>query len=241
MGPQEIAQFLEMNENTVRARLAGLLRKGLISRPYYGKYVITPIHGAGVISGGPRAQNVVMQVKTRVLESDEVHLELGGHLSLQIWFGMKRQQITYRIGVPFGVDLLGLVLVHHIVDRELRARGYEIPPDEAWLLRDCEFFTDYNGFKLEGLQAATFTGMKGQLEKYYMKGSIRREVRTGDLKGVRLPELRALLEGGVDAAQTHRRLDLLEQKVGELTDAIKGGNRLVQGVITNYFRREDPV
>lgn len=236
VGPSEIASSLDINPNTVRARLSGLLGKGLISRPSWGKYVIKIRHPLNLIGGGPRAQNVIVQVDAQVRESDEVRLKLDRFLSLQIWWGLQRQRITYRVGVPYGLDVLGLVLVHHIVEREMKARGYDAPPWDAWLLVDCEFFTDYNGFKLEGLQSATFTGMLGQLEKYYTKPAVRREVRMGKTKGVRLTELRTLLEGGVDAAQTHRRLDVLEVRVEELTDAIKGGNRMVQATLQKALR-----
>lgn len=236
VGPREIAQNLKINPNTVRARLSGLMDKGLISRPSWGKYLINIRQGMSLIGGGPRAQNVIVQVDAQVRESDEVRLELDRFLSLQIWFGMQRQRITYRVGVPYGLDVLGLVLVHHVVERELLARGYDAPPWDAWQLVDCEFFTDYNGFRLEGLQSATFSGMIGQLEKYYNKNGIRREVRVGKLKGVGLREIRTLLEGGVDAAQTHRRLDILEVRVEELTDAIKGGNRMVQATLEKALR-----
>lgn len=231
--PLEISQKLNLNPDSVRSLLSKMVSKGLLSRPSYGFYALSPTHGLGVSRGGVRVQNLVVVAEgVPVLVSDGVVVGIRDLVSVRVSFGVKRGRVSYHVGVPLGLDLVGLVLIHHVVLGEVSARGYCVP-DEAWMVRNVEFLTDYGGFRLEGFEGCTFWGMVGELEKYYNRTGVRREVRASPV-GVRLGELRALLEGGVDAAQVHRRLNLLEEELREVKGSVKGLARMTfRGVKLN--------
>lgn len=237
--PYEIASSLNLNHGSVRSRLSKMVGKGIISRPRRGFYRLNIGHGlmlsSGVV-GGPRVQNLwVVAGGVGVLASDEVVLD-AGVCRVTIVFGLQRGKISYRVAVPLGLDLIGLGLVHWIVVREVEGRGYVVPED-GWMVKNVEFLNDYNGFKLEGFESCTFSGMFGELEKYYNRSGVRREVRAAP-RGVRLSELRSLLGGGVDSSQMHRRLNDLEEGMRVLTEAVKGSNRLSQALLEAYLRRQ---
>lgn len=227
VGAYEIAQNLGISSGSVRARLSELQDKGLISRLCYGKYLITPTYGVGVHPGSQRVQNLlVVAAGVPVRESDQVSLAFWDLVSLTVTFGVKRGKISYRVGAPVGLDPSSLALVHHIVLREVEARGYRVGP-EAWAVRNVEFLSDYSGFRLEGLESVTILGLVGELEKYYNKPRVRHEKRASPRSGVGLQALRALMSEGADVGGLHRRLERVENELRKNTEANKGLTRQV--------------
>lgn len=106
---------------------------------------------------------------------------------------------------------------------------------------NIEVLQDFRGFKLEGMQSATFEDVMGELVKYYNKPGLRREAKTPT--NVALMTLRSLIEEGIDSALIHRRMAQISMKVNGLTRAVKGGNRVVvetkriyQAILDKFIR-----
>ncbi len=262
VGPREIASFHKLNPHSVRSRMSKMHARGLISRPSYGKYELTCRDELQASRGGIRAQNLVVVaegvsvelpegwvswvddpgVRGRAAEEVEISVEL---LTVRITFGAFRGKITYRVGVPLGLDPVGLVLVHYIVKREVEARGYQVP-EEVWMVENVEGLEDFRGFRIEGMQGVTFWNLVGEMEKFYNRAGIRREVRLGSTKGVSLKEIRALMQEGVDMALVHRRMERIEQEMRRILEATKGSTRVAvetkrlnQALLDAFIRRED--
>jgi len=219
--------------------------RGLITRPSYGRYELVPTYTLGVSRGGLRAQNLLVVAEgVPVRESDEVYVELPGFLSLTVTFGVKRGRISYMVGVPLGLCPVGLVLVHHIVGGEVRARGYTVPED-AWVVRRVEIMEDFRGFRLEGMEAVTFENCVGELVKYYNKSGLRREAKSGSM-GIHLSQFRSLLDEGVDSSLLHRRMDQIEREMRKVLEATKGSTRVAletkrlnQAILDAYVRSRE--
>jgi len=125
----------------------------------------------------------------------------------------------------------------------VEARGYKVP-EEAWVVENIEFLEDFRGFKIDGLQGVTFWNVLGEVEKYYNKSGIRREVRLPSTRGVSLNVIQGLIRDGVDASLFHHRLDRLDREMEKLTEAQKGSNRIaleskrVNQAILDHFIRD---
>ena len=233
--PLEIASFLNLNRGSVRSILSRMSGKGQIHRSRHGKYSLEPMHGVG-LRLKPRVQNLVVVACGVVgVVSDVVVLE-SSLCRVTLTFGGKRGKVSYHVGVGLGLDAVGLDVVHGMVVRECEGRGYVIPAS-SWEVRNLEILTDYDGFRLEGLNVCTFSGVLGELEKYYNRPGVRREVRVSP-RGVGLRDLRSLLDGGMDVAGVHRRLNLIEDEMRDVKDAVKGYNRvahrLTQAILDKF-------
>lgn len=205
--------------------------------------------------GGLRAQNLVVVAEgipvkpsSRKLSRGEASEEFQRDfnlLSLRITFGAFRDKITYRVGVPLGLCPVGLELVHHMVVREVEAWGYKVP-EEAWIVENIEFLEDFRGFRVEGLQGVTFWNILGEMEKYYNRPGIRREVRLSSTRGVGLNVIQGLIQDGVDVSLIHDRMDRLEREIENLTATQKGSNRIAienkrvsQAILDHFIRDRD--
>lgn len=183
------------------------------------------------------ADGIPVRASSRKLRRGEASEEymLGLSLiSLRITFGVKRDKITYRVGVPLGLCPVGLELVHHIAVREVEARGYKVP-EEAWVVKEIEFLEDFRGFRLNGLEGVTFWNVLGEMEKIYNKPGIRHEFRTFSTTNIGFNLIRSLLREGTDASLTHRRIDSMERKLDKYTETQKGANRLM----IDHFRKQE--
>ena len=223
--PQEIAQNLKLNPNTVRARLSELRKTGKVFRKFEHHYVITPTYGVGSKSP-PRVQNLRVTARgVDVVRSETVVRELPGvdvlvqdELRIRITFGKKRGIISYTVRAPMGLDLYGLRLVHELVEMETWLRGYM---DLDWRAVNFEFLWDDQSVRLEGVQAVTFDDLTGTMEKYYNKGlGMRRELRGSS--PARIQDLEALIQGGITSHQALQGLNVLRGEVQHLTEAMKG-------------------
>lgn len=242
---REIASVHDLNPGSVRACLSKMYSKGLISRPSHGKYECVPGYPLGSHRGGLRAQNLQVAAEgVPVREHEVVRIEFSGYVSLTVTFGKKRGRITYLVGVPLGLCPVGMVLVHGIVTREVKARGYLVP-SEAWVVKRVEILEDFRGFKLDGMQSVTFENCLGELVKYYNRAGLRRESKSGRM-GIQLRQFRALLDEGVDSSLLHRRMDQIEREMRNVLEATKGSNRIAvktnqlnQALLDAYLRREN--
>ena len=172
------------------------------------------------LSQPPRFQNIsVVAEGVPDVVSDSLVFD-SKHSKVTVTFGAKRKRITYQVGAPYGVDLIHFCFIHAFVEREVHRRG--LHPSE-WLIKKIETMNDFSGFRLEGLQCLTFTNFAGEMEKYYNKTGIRREVRTS--QPISVQAFMRLIKEGLDVATVHRRFNDLEYKLASLEESVKGGNR----------------
>ena len=95
IGPLEIAQKLKLNPDSVRSCLSKMVSKGLLSKPKYGLYTLSPTHGLGVSRGGVRAQNLVVVAEgVPVRVSDKTKVSFLDLVSVRITFGARAQAIN---------------------------------------------------------------------------------------------------------------------------------------------------
>ena len=199
-----------------------MVSKGQISRLHRGKYELKIRHG--VKSSPPRIQNLVVVASgVPVSESAKDRFECS-HCRITVSYGVQRGKITYRVSVPLGLDVVGLSVVHGVVCGLVEDRGYSVP-EEVWMVRNLECLNDFSGFRLEGLTSASFVGVSGELEKYYNREGVRREIRASP-RDISLTEMRTLLTCGVDSSSLHREHNDFFKIVDSLGDAVKGQSRL---------------
>ena len=231
VGPYEIASSLGLNPSSVRSRLSKMLSKGQVSKPHYGKYQLTPTYGLGLSRGVPRFQNVLVVCEGVVgVVSDRVVLVDDDLCRVSVVFGGKRGRVSYRVGAPCGIDMVGLSVIHGMVEGEARGRGLVLGD---WIVKNIEQLEDYSGFRLEGLEAVTYDNLHGEMVKYYNKPGIRREARSS--QPIPLHAFRRVFEEGLDVATVHRRLNALEHKFVSLEASMKGGIRIVFGAVVKVL------
>lgn len=222
-----IAKKIKENENSVRPELSKLLKEGTINRDFHGHYSLNPTYGMGLMLEPPRVQNLLVVAEDMgVEEHDVIDKKFGresadSFLRIYIEFGSKRGRISWRVGTSFGLDLNGLRLCREYVEVECLSRGYH---DLRWIVRNFELLNDFQGLKMEGATAITFSDFEGTLEKFYnRRGSVRREVRSS--KETSIEALIALTQGGLATFQVVQGVFHLGKKIERLIDAIAWVNR----------------
>lgn len=224
--PKEIGVRAKVKRGTTRVYLRQLLKEGLLLQPERGLYVINPSHGVG---RPPRVQDLWLSVlRVPVPRGIPRALEFYGDVKIQVTFGSKRDRITAVVSSPTGMDItvcsFALARVKGIIKEVL---GAEISDQDIWV-RNCEFSEDYVGIRLEGLSCVTVKSFLGSLRRIYNKGpGLRSEVkvRPDSVEGIL-----ALLRGGVTPYHAVQGVFLVEQRVKELTTAIKWTNQGIQEV-----------
>ena len=100
-----------------------------------------------------------------------------------------------------------------------------------WKPTNFELLNDFGAVKLEGVSCFTLTDFKGQLEKYYNKPGVRREVRYSQMP-IPLSSLIALISGGLPSY--HSNLDFLElnNRVGNLEQSQKYQSSLLSKILS---------
>jgi len=204
VSPYSVSKDLNLNPNSVRARLSELSRFGPVERVFHGHYSIAPTYRVGEEIRPLIHDLRAVAVVERVFKSDEwsYEYETMGHDGLdtfKVWlqFGKKRNKITCGIKSPLGLDLDKFRLVRRLVECELARRDYVWPME--WSVT-VHFNKDYFGIRLDGLKCITWDDIDGIMVRFYNKGKgLRREVVTG--RPISLLEVEALLQGGMSVYQ----------------------------------------
>ena len=236
--PKEIASKARVNHATTRVYLKQLLKEGVVIRPTRGLYVINPNHGVG---GGqlPRVQNLWLSVVDLAVSKSVKRVETFGDVTLTVTFGKKRDRVTAVFATDTGMGFTSCSLAiarFKTVVREVL--GVEISDLDIWV-RNCEFNEDYVGIRLEGLNCVTVKSFLGSMAKIYNKGAGFRsevKVRPDSIEGIM-----ALLRGGVTPYHAIQGIFLVDNRVKELTDAIKWTNRAIQQqnrLLMEFFKRQ---
>ncbi|MBA7713754.1 hypothetical protein ES703_122764 [subsurface metagenome] len=236
--PKEIASKARVNHVTTRVYLRQLQREGVIIRPRRGLYVINPTHGVGV-GRLPRVQDLWLSVVDLVVPESVKRVETFGDVSLKVTFGRKRNRVTAVIGCPGGMDItscsFAIARFKTVVKEVL---GAEISDLDIWV-RNCEFNEDYIGIRLEGLSCVTVKSFLGSLARIYNKGAGFRsevKVRPDSVEGIMM-----LLRGGVTPYHAVQGIFLVDERVKELTTAIKWTNLAIQQqnrLLREFFKRQ---
>ena len=223
--PKEIASKARVNHATTRSYLRRLLKDGVIGRPRRGQYVANPTHGVGIATL-PRVQNLYLSVVDLVVSENVKREETFGDVTLKVTFGKKRDQVTAVFATGTGMDFtscsFAIARFKTVVKEVL---GAEISDLDIWV-RNCEFNEDYIGIRLEGLSCVTVKSFLGSLARIYNKGAgLRSEVkvRPDSVEGILM-----LLRGGVTPYHAIQGVFLVDQRVKELTTAIKWTNLAIQ-------------
>lgn len=227
--PKEIAFLAKTNHSTTRCYLRRLLEKREVVQPFPQHYVAKTIHG--MVGGLVRVHNLVLGVDAPGLSSDLRKFEgwFGG-VKLRVVFGSRRQRITGFVSCDGGMDLDKFVFVVDkfksvVFERTgVRVRDSEIRPVTV------EVNEDRRDIRLDGLKCVTVKDFRGFLERIYSKdGGVRSEVK---VQPQSIDQIYALFKGGMTPYQILQSVGLLNEKLKELTEAVKFQNSVNLKLIT---------
>ena len=245
----EIAEKAKIKPNSCRVYLRNLLEKERIVQTGYGHYVSKekfvsqkPDHMGRVKVLGeavPRLHNVRLKVeglkdvargswKVPLGDSEVTFVRCGGGV------------ITVTVSCDRSLDFYEWGFVRDFILRELGIRD-----KSRFEVVTYEFNNDYEGFRLDGVQALTLTAFDGAFERFYNKEKgLRHEVKAP--KGTSLVQLETLLKGGPTAYNVTTTQFAMAQSVRELSESVKGANRLsvergerLQLLFEGLFKRFD--
>jgi hypothetical protein len=238
--PKEIAVAARVNHVTTRVYLRELRKAGVVVQLRRGLYVINPTHGVG---GGklPRIQNLCLSVVDLPVPRSVKRVETFGDVRLTVTFGKKRGRVTGVFatdphpGMDFTACCLAIARFKTVVKEVL---GVDISDLDIWV-RNCELHEDYVGVRMEGLNCVTAKSFLGSLLKIYNKGAgLRAEVK---VRPDSVESILMLLRGGVTPYHAVQGVFLVDNRVKELTEAIKWTNREIQQqnhLLREFFKRQ---
>ena len=246
----EIAVKAKIKPNSCRVYLRNLLEEGRIVQTGYGYYASkekflsqTPSRMGRVKVFGeeavPRLHNVRLKIeglkhvvrgswKVRLGDTEVTFVRCGGGV------------ITVTVGCDRSLDFCEWCFVRDFILRELG-----IQDKDRFEVVTYEFNNDYEGFRLDGVQALTLTAFDGAFERFYNKEKmLRHEVKAP--KGTSLVQLETLLKSGVTSYNVAQTQFAMAQSVRELSESVKGANRLsvergerLQLLFEGLFKRFD--
>lgn len=228
VGAPEIASSLKMMPHSVRARLSELRKEGIVFKPYYGKYSITPRYGLEMIGRLPRVQNLRGSADSSipVVVHDDV-VVVAGDVQISVTFGMKRNRVSFVVRAPLGLDLYGLDLVLFTIERICQDRGFM---GLQWYVTNWEILNDVGGLRLDGVEAITFRDFRGSFEKFYNRSGLRREIRGSRHRKMSMAQLQAFMEGGLARFDVVRALEDIVREIEGVKEAQKGTNRFINNM-----------
>lgn len=261
--PLEIAQHTKLNVNTVRVYVRCMAARGVICRPFYGHYTVSPttpatiptdvVGGAGdefVGVGAHRrwhgrgVHNLILGVdmpRGVDLGGEDV-FEFGGGVKIRFQYGRKRRRITIWVScngaTPIDVGSFPFV-VTLIKDKLLLKTGYEFG-DLGIDVVSFELHEDFNTMRMEGVKSVTLKSFTGMLERIYNKGGgLRSEVK-GRVDNV--ASIYAALKGGVSTYNVLQLQYMVLQRLEALVQSVKFQNENMQnlfGVVQRLLERGD--
>ena len=246
----EIAVKAEIKPNSCRVYLRNLLKDNRIIQTGYGhyaskeKFVSQKPDRIGRVKvlgeeAVPRLHNVRLKIKglkhvlrgswkARLGDTEVTFVRAGGGV------------ITVMVGCDRSLGYFEWCFVRDFILRELG-----IQDKERIEVVTYEFNNDYEGFRLDGVQALTLTAFDGAFERFYNKEKgLRHEVKAP--KGTAVAQLETLMRGGVASYNVHQAQFAMAQTVHELSESVKGANRLsveqgqrLQSFFEGFFKRFD--
>lgn len=241
LSAQEIAEKTKLNHSSCRSCLRQLLAKDLVVQPYYGHYIAKQKltdqlqnenesrMGMVKVNGSllPRVHNVRLKVEG----VKKGMLDVRGSWDWQLgdvkitFVNCGGDVVTVTIAYDEGLDYDRWSDVRDFVLIELGLGLQPVTWERVWVT-SAELGNDFEGFRIDGAQAWTLTAFDGTFERYYnKKNGVRHEVKM--TKPATLAEMEALLKGGVSRYSVTRSQIETERKLESLTEAVKGGNRMI--------------
>jgi len=225
--PKEIAFRADLNHSTVRVYLRELVKEGRIKRVFHGHYVkiLTP----RVEEEPPRIHNLVLHLDAPTLSKGvKPFVKCYGDVKIQVLFGCKRRKITGYMSCDAGLDYNGCVLAIEKFKDIVQAQAGLEASDQDIKVKNCHFNQDFQAIRLDGLTCISVRSFLGSLERIYNKGSgIRSEVQ---VKPDSLESIYMLLKGGVYSYNITEELLRMNDKLNNLTEAIKFQNEGLQKI-----------
>jgi hypothetical protein len=191
------------------------------------------------VEGVPRVHNVRLKVKglkyvlrgswkVRLGDVEVTFVRVGGGV------------ITVTVSCDRSLDFYEWCFVRDFILRELR-----VSDKSRFEVVTYEFNNDYEGFRLDGVQALTLTAFDGAFERFYNKDrGLRHEVKVP--KGTSLVQLETLLRSGVTSYNIAQTQFAMAQSVRELSESVKGVNKLsverqmqIQRFFEGFLKRFD--
>jgi len=241
LNAEKISSLTKMNYNTCRTYCNRLCDLGVLIKPTRGFFRLNPKYGVGELVV-PRVHNV--RVRFFVggkIESDRVFKEVG-NVKFDVSFGSKRGKVYGIISCGEGLDYTGFCLAIDYFKRILKLKLGSKVSDDSIEVDSIELNEDYSKLKIEKRgEVLTVQSVKGSLERIYNKaGGLRSEVK---VKPDSLHSIYALLKGGVSSYNILQGIFLQNQRIEELTEALKfqnalqgQNNRLLQAIFDRGLR-----
>jgi len=235
LNAKRIALLTRINYSTVRSYLRQLNSSGFVQSPYRGYYVANPKYG--MVDEPPKIHNLRLKkggLKDLCFRRVEGNV---GLVSFNVSFERKRGKIYGIIGCDAGLNYNETVFaISYFKDLIQRETGLLLKDDEIEV-DSCECCYDYASVKLEGVQCVTVSNFAGTLERLHTRrNGLRSEVR---VKPDSLCSILSLLKGGFPTYNIVQNQFVTNQKLSELTEAIKGTNLTMQKIWAGLMRYFD--
>lgn len=215
--PKQIALKTRLNKSTVKAYLKILFNEGYVKTAsgwYYPD--IKPTHS---VEKPIKIHNINLLINNFESEKkyEDKSVEIG-NVKILVRFGQKNKRIT---GVISGEPPLNYREFCFAVEK-FKSIIYSVigsyPLSEDITISSCEFNTDYDMLRLEGLKAVTLTTFEGNLLKIYDKqDKVRFEARA---KLLSLPAVASFLKEGAPYNLVEGQA-VLKEEVRELKTVVR--------------------
>lgn len=230
--PKQISVRTRIKHNTVKVYARKMLMDGLVGQPYPGAYSYKTHPRCG--EPPPRVQNLILRVAAPWLRNKiETIKKQVGDVGIRIIFGVKRRKITGLISRDQGMDSTQTIMALELFRLLIAQRTNQYIDYDKIEVCSCEFLEDYSQLRLDGVKCVTVTSFLGDLERVYnRKFGLRSEVK---VQPQDVNTIMTLLKGGVSTYNIVQGQFMMVQKIKNLTDSVKGTNRLTSTLMTRLI------
>jgi len=227
--PKQIVARTRIKHSTVKVYVRQMRTQGLIDQPYPGVYSYKTQPRCG--EPPPRVQNLVLSVAAPWLcKKLEDIKEQVGDVGIQIVFGVKRKKVTGFISRERGMDYTETAMALQLFRLFIAKRTKQDIDYGKIEVHSCEFLEDYSQLRFDGVKCVTVKSFLGDLERVYNREhGLRSEVKVQPRD---VNTIMTLLKGGVSTYNILQGQFMMVQEIKQLTDAVKGSNRLTSTLTT---------
>jgi hypothetical protein len=222
--------------------LRKLLAQGKIVQPYKGAYCNKITHG--VMFNPLKVHNIGLRSSVGENLEHWQKTESVGDVKVHVCFGSQRRKISGWISCDAGMDKNACLLaVQRWFDIAEARLGHSVGDLE---ITTFEQNKDYTGYRLDGAQCVTKTGLFDVIERVYQKEEnvIRHEHKV--TRSMSLTEFESLLQGGVPGYNATQATYFLAQKIDLLIQAVKFQNeetarhsRILKALLKRIYSEND--
>lgn len=238
--PLEVSSITKINHSSVKVLMPKLARNGVIRREYHGHYVSAKnlvTFGSSVVdSYGEFVSPLLHSVRFRFVGLASVSprrwvVEVGSVVNVSF------QVFSNGSAVVF-VDCVGDVSLDYpafclLVDRVCGELG--VSCWDGVSVSSFEFNVDFEGVRLDGVQAVTLRAFDGSFHRLYNKRfGVRDEVKV--VGSQKVESVLALMQGGVSTYNVLQLLFANFQEQQKLVELYKFQNRVVSDAVSSMRR-----